>query len=178
ESTDWPILFARGSCLERLGRWPEAEKDLQAALALKPDQPDILNYLGFAQLEHGEDLDEAREMIARAVAARPGDAQIIDSMGWVLYLQGEYEESLAYMEKAVELLPSDPTVNDHLGDVYWRLGRKTEAQFQWNRALSYAPEPKLVEAIQKKLKDGLPEASKPLSTASTAPAEPVDSATP
>lgn len=156
ESADWPILFARGSCLERLGLWPQAEKDLRAALELKPDQPDILNYLGFAQLEHGQNLEGAREMIARAVEARPGDAQIIDSMGWVLYLQGDYEQALAYMEKAVEMLPSDPTVNDHLGDVYWRMGRKTEARFQWNRALSYSPEARLQDAIHRKLKDGLP----------------------
>lgn len=158
QPADWPILFARGSCLERMGRWPQAEKDLKAALELKPDQPDILNYLGFAQLEHNQDKEEAKAMIARAVEARPGDAQIIDSMGWVLYLQGDYDNSRGYLEKAVELLPSDPTVNDHLGDVYWRLGRKTEARFQWNRALTYAPEPRLVTLINKKIKDGLPDA--------------------
>ncbi len=174
ESTDWPILFARGSCLERLGRWNEAEKDLQAALDLKPDQPDILNYLGFAQLEHNENLTAARDMIARAVEARPNDPQIIDSMGWVLYLQGEYASSLTYMEKAVELLPSDPTVNDHLGDVYWRLNRKTEARFQWNRALTYSPEPKLVASINKKIKDGLPMAT----MAHAEPESPAASATP
>ena len=156
ESDDWPILFARGSCLERLGKWPQAEKDLQAALDLKPDQPDILNYLGFAQLEHNENIDGARDMIARAVDVRPNDPQIIDSMGWVLYMQGDYDKASTYLEKAVELLPSDPTVNDHLGDVYWRLGRKTEARFQWNRALIYAPEPKMVDFINKKIKEGLP----------------------
>lgn len=156
ESDDWPILFARGSCLERMGKWPQAEKDLQQALELKPDQPDILNYLGFAQLEHHENVAGARDMIARAVQARPDDPQIIDSMGWALYMQGEYEKGRTYLEKAVELLPSDATVNDHLGDVYWRLNRKTEARFQWNRALTYAPEPKQVTAINKKLKDGMP----------------------
>lgn len=159
-STDWPVLFARGSCLERLGRWPEAQQDLEKALALKPDQPDVLNYLGYAQLERGQNLEQAEEMIARAVEARPNDAQIVDSMGWVLYKQGKYEEALEYMEKAVELLPSDPTVNDHLGDVYWRLGRRTEARFQWNRALSYSPDGKLAESLQKKLKHGLPAAAK------------------
>ncbi len=159
ESDDWPILFARGSCLERLGKWQQAEKDLQAALELKPDQPDILNYLGFAQLEHNENIEGAREMIARAVEARPDDPQITDSMGWVLYMQGDYDNARTYLEKAVELLPSDPEVNDHLGDVYWRLGRKTEARFQWNRALTYNPEPKLVAAINKKIKDGLPPTS-------------------
>ncbi|NCY24514.1 MAG: tetratricopeptide repeat protein [Alphaproteobacteria bacterium] len=180
-SDDWPVLFARGSCLERLGRWPEARKDLQAALDLKPDQPDVLNYLGYAQLERGENLAAAQAMIARAVEARPNDAQIVDSMAWVLYKQGNYEESLAYMEKAVEMMPSDPTVNDHLGDVYWRLGRKTEARFQWQRSLSYSPDAKLESSLHKKLKQGLPPAPTMASTAvekQASAAEATDSATP
>jgi Flp pilus assembly protein TadD len=152
----WAILFARASCLDRLGKWPEAEKDLQQALVLKPDQPDVLNYLGFTRLEHGESLQEAGVMIAKAVKARPNDAQIVDSMGWVLYLQGAYQEATQYLEKAVELLPGDPEVNDHLGDVYWRLGRKTEARFQWERSLSFSPQDKLSNSIHKKLKEGLP----------------------
>jgi tetratricopeptide (TPR) repeat protein len=177
KSGDWPILFARGSCLERQGKWPEAEKDLQAALALKPDQPDILNYLGFAQLERGSNIEMARAMIAKAVKARPNDAQIIDSMGWVLYMQGDYTGAMAYLEKAVELLPSDPTVNDHLGDVYWRLGRKTEARFQWERSLSFSPDAKLVESIERKLKDGLPHL--PAMAATTPPvAAPADTDAP
>lgn len=152
----WPLLFARGSSYERQGKWPLAEKDLQMALELKPDQPDVLNYLGFAWLERGTSIEEARDMIARAVKARPDDAQIVDSMGWALYIGGDYTASISYLEKAVELLPGDPTVNDHLGDVYWRLGRKNEARFQWDRALSFSPEAKLAQVIQNKLKDGLP----------------------
>lgn len=152
----WPVLFARGSCFERMGQWNEAERDLRQSLLLKPDQPDVLNYLGYALLERGEKIPEARRMIEKAIAARPDDAQIVDSMGWALYLQGEYEKATAYLEKAVELLPSDPTVNDHLGDVYWRVGRKNEARFQWERALAFSPEPLLAENIRKKLKDGLP----------------------
>lgn len=181
-ASDWPVLFARGSCLERLGRWPEARRDLQAALELKPDQPDVLNYLGYAQLERGENMAAAQAMIARAVEARPNDAQIVDSMGWVLYKQGNYEEALAYMEKAVEMIPSDPTVNDHLGDVYWRLGRKTEARFQWERSLSYSPEARLAELIQKKLKQGLPPepamADATVKKQAAAAPEAADSATP
>ena len=152
----WAILFARATCLDRMGQWPAAEKDLQQALALKPDQPDVLNYLGFARLEHGETVKEAGEMIAKAVKVRPNDAEIVDSMGWALYMQGNYEEAKGYLEKAVELLPGDPTVNDHLGDTYWQLGRKTEARFQWERSLTFSPEEKLVSIIRKKLKDGLP----------------------
>ena len=152
----WPLLFARGACYEREGKWAEAEKDLQAALELKPDQPDILNYLAFGWLERGENLDEAKEMIARALKARPDDAQIIDSMGWALYMDGEYTDSSSYLEKAVELLPGDPAVNDHLGDVYWRLDRKDEARFQWERALSFSPEKKEAHELNQKIKEGLP----------------------
>lgn len=155
KSPYWPILFARGSCLERIGKWQAAERDLRQALELKPDQPDVLNYLGYGWLARNENLEEARGMIEKAVTARPNDAQIVDSMGWVLYLQGNYDQSVEYLEKAVELLPGDATVNDHLGDAYWRLGRKTEARFQWERALTFSPDAKLADTIHKKLKEGL-----------------------
>lgn len=156
KSSYWPVLFARGSCYERQGKWLEAEKDLRQALVLKPDQPDVLNYLGYGLLERGQSLVEASMMIEKAVVARPDDAQIVDSMGWSLYLRGDYAKATAYLEKAVELMPGDPTVNDHLGDVYWRIGRKTEARFQWERALSFSPEPPLADSIRRKLKEGLP----------------------
>ena len=153
----WPVLFARGVSFEHTGKWELAEQDMQHALRLTPDQPDVLNYLGYSWLVRGEHTDKARDMIARAVKARPNDAQIVDSMGWGLYLAGQYDEATEYLEKAVDLMPNDPVVNDHLGDVYWRLGRKTEARYQWERALSFSPETSLVGIIQKKLKDGLPE---------------------
>jgi tetratricopeptide (TPR) repeat protein len=168
----WPILFARGSCLERQGKWADAERDLQQALDLKPDQPDVLNYLGYGLLEHNEKVEEARGMIERAVLARPNDPQIVDSMGWSLYMQGDYKTASGYLEKAVELLPGDPTVNDHLGDVYWRLGRKTEARFQWERALTFSPEVKLAEGIHKKLKTGLPPAPAQVTATSADAPEP------
>jgi tetratricopeptide (TPR) repeat protein len=157
--TYWPVLFARASCYERLGKWHDAEQDLQQALKLSPNQPDILNYLGYGWLEHGVHLAEARTMIETAFKASPNNAEIADSMGWSLYLQGHYEKAAEFIEKAVELLPGDPTVNDHLGDVYWRLGRKTEARYQWQRSLSFAPEQPLTNNLQRKIKDGLPAAS-------------------
>lgn len=154
-SHHWPLFFARGSCEERLGRWAAAERDLQRALALKPDQPDVLNYLGYGWLMRGERIDEARSMIERAIRMRPNDPQIVDSMGWALFALGKYGEAAGYLEKALELLPGDPTINDHLGDAYWHLDRKVEARYQWERALTYAPEANDAEAIRKKLKDGL-----------------------
>lgn len=155
-ASTWPIYFARGTCYDRQGKWEEAEKDMLMALELKPDQPDVLNYLGFGWLEHGKNISDAMAMIKKAIKARPDDAQIVDSMGWALYIQGDYKGAIEYLERAVELLPSDPAVNDHLGDLYWRLGRKTEARFQWERSLTFLPEDNLSESIRKKLRDGLP----------------------
>jgi len=156
KSSHWPVLFARGACFERLGNWAAAERDLQQALVLKPDQPDVLNYLGYGWMARNENLADARAMIEKAVKARPDDAEIVDSMGWALYLSGDYEGATEYLEKAVELLPGDPTVNDHLGDAYWRLGHKTEARYQWERSLSFSPEAKLADSLHHKLKEGLP----------------------
>lgn len=137
DESQWFSFYARGICYERLGRWPQAESDFRQALKLNPDQPQVLNYLGYSLVEKQIKLDEALAMIERAVEARPDSGYIVDSLGWVLYRLGRYEEAVAHMERATELMPVDPVVNDHLGDVYWAVGRKTEAQFQWMRALSF-----------------------------------------
>ncbi len=152
----WPIYFARGISFEHSGDWDRAEQDFKAALALYPGQPDVLNYLGYSWLTQGVRLEEAREMLEKAVAERPEDGHIIDSMGWALYKLGEYDESVAYLEQAVDLMPSDPTVNDHLGDAYWQIGRRNEARFQWERALVYKPDEKDRPAIVQKIQAGLP----------------------
>lgn len=133
----WFLLYARGISHERLDEWENAEADFRAALALNPDQPQVLNYLGYSLVEKQMKLDEALDMIERAVSARPDSGYIVDSLGWVLYRLGRYEEAVGHMERAVELMPVDPVVNDHLGDVYWAVGRYREADFQWRRALSF-----------------------------------------
>jgi tetratricopeptide (TPR) repeat protein len=155
----WPILFARGVCFERQGKWSASEKDFQKALAVHPDQPEVLNYLAYSWLQRGEHIDEARAMIEKAVKARPNDPEIVDSMGWALFLAGQYNDAAPFIEKALESLPSDATVNDHLGDVYWKQGRKTEARYQWERSLSFSPEAPEAVTLRKKLKEGLPETS-------------------
>ncbi len=133
----WSVYFARGITLERQGRWDDAERDFRKALELFPDQPSVLNYLGYSYVEKRQNLDEALDMIQRAVAARPYDGYIRDSLGWVYYRLGRYDEAVREMERAVELMPVDPVLNDHLGDTYWAVGRVREARFQWNRALSF-----------------------------------------
>ncbi|AVO38303.1 tetratricopeptide repeat protein [Pukyongiella litopenaei] len=133
----WFLLYARGICHERERNWEQAESDFRTALELNPDQPQVLNYLGYSLVEKQIKLDEALGMIERAVAARPDSGYIVDSLGWVLYRLGRYDEAVGHMETAVSLMPVDPVVNDHLGDVYWAVGRKREAEFQWKRALSF-----------------------------------------
>ena len=159
QPNQWIVYFARGITREKTGRWDEAESDFRKALELQPDQPQVLNYLGYSLVERQENLDEALEMIERAVAARPDSGYIVDSLGWVLYRLGRYTEAVEPMEKAVELMPVDPVVNDHLGDVYWAVGRALEAQFQWKRALSFVDEDSEEEAkpdrIRRKLEVGL-----------------------
>lgn len=155
----WFTLYARGITNERLGDWPAAEADFRAALELNPDQPQVLNYLGYSLVEKRIKLDEALGMIERAVEARPDSGYIVDSLGWVLYRLGRFEEAVDPMERAAALMPVDPIVNDHLGDVYWKVGRKTEARFQWHRALSFIGEDSAPEAdpdrIRQKLDVGL-----------------------
>ncbi|MDA7964592.1 tetratricopeptide repeat protein [Ruegeria sp.] len=133
----WFLHYARGISHERLKSWDSAEADFRRALELNPDQPQVLNYLGYSLVERREKLDEALDMIERAVAARPDSGYIVDSLGWVLFRLGRYDEAVEPMERAVALMPVDPVVNDHLGDVYWAVGRAREAAFQWKRALSF-----------------------------------------
>ncbi len=133
---NWPILYSRGISLERAKNWDAAEKDFRAALTLQPENPSILNYLGYSYLDRGVKLDEARKLIESAYKQRPNDGAIIDSFGWAQFMNGEFEQAVQSLEKAVEASPADGTINEHLGDAYWKVGRRTEARFQWQRALS------------------------------------------
>jgi tetratricopeptide (TPR) repeat protein len=152
----WSMLYASGIANERIKRWDKAEADFLKALEFDPEQPYVLNYLGYSWVEMGKNLDQARAMIELAVKKRPRDGYIVDSLGWVLYRLGDIENAVKNLERAVSLRPEDPTINDHLGDVYWHVGRKDEARFQWNRALTLEPEAEELPKIKKKVKDGLP----------------------
>lgn len=152
----WSLLYARGIAFERSKQWRRAEADFVQALTLEPDQPLVLNYLAYSWADQGVKIDEAQRMLERAVALRPNDGYIIDSLGWVLFRAGKFQEAVVQLERAIELRPHDPVMNDHLGDAYWRVGRLAEARFQWQRALSLKPEPELVPDIQNKLSYGLP----------------------
>lgn len=152
----WQIWFSRAASYERQGLWPQAEADFRRALLVEPDQPTVLNYLGYSLVERRENLIEALEMIERAVQGEPDSGYIVDSLAWALYRLGRYDEALPHMERAVELEPTDAILNDHLGDVYWAVGRQREARFQWRRALSFGPAEDLdMDRIRRKLDVGL-----------------------
>ena len=122
--------YYRGICEERSKQWPKAEADMRKALELQPDQPHVLNYLGYSWVDQGINLDEGMKMIRHAVEQRPDDGYIVNSLGWAYFRIGNYEEAVKNLERAIDLKPEDPTINDHLGDAYWRVGRTLEAKFQ------------------------------------------------
>ena len=157
EKANWVIFYFRGICYERSKQWPKAEADLKKALELFPDQPHVLNYLGYSWVDQGINLDDGMAMIKKSVQQRPDDGYIVDSLGWAYYRTGNYEEAAKQLERAIELKPEDPTINDHLGDAYWRIGRTLEANFQWAHARDLKPDPDDLPKIEEKLKNGLPE---------------------
>ncbi|MGZ5937803.1 MAG: tetratricopeptide repeat protein [Rhizomicrobium sp.] len=158
---DWPIYFARAVSEEGAKNWNAAEVDLKKALQLAPDEPAVLNYLGYSYVDQNRNIPEALAMLEKAHALKPTDGYIADSVGWAYFKLGRYADAARTLENAVELIPGDPTINDHLGDAYWRVGRKVEAKFQWSHALSFGPEVDQKALIEKKLKDGLASGDKP-----------------
>jgi tetratricopeptide (TPR) repeat protein len=161
EKSNWVIYYFGGICFERAKQWPKAEADFKRSLDLFPDQPHVLNYLGYSWIDQGINLDEGMRMIKRAVEQRADDGYIVDSLGWAYYRLGNIEEAVKQLERAIELKPEDPTINDHLGDAYWRVGRELEARFQWSHARDLKPEPDDLAKIEAKLKSGLPDDTAP-----------------
>ena len=151
----WSLYYSLGIALDRSNHWDKAEARLEHALQLKPDQPLVLNYLGYSWIDRGVKLHEGLGMIEKAVKLRPEDGYIIDSLGWAHYRLGDYRKAVKYLEKAVELVPDDPTINDHLGDAYWKAGRPIEARFQWRQALQFGPHQDEIKPIEAKLERGL-----------------------
>ncbi len=157
DKNTWVTYYYRGICLERSKQWSKAEVDMRKALELQPEQPHVLNYLGYSWIDQGINLDEGMKMIKRAVEQRPDDGYIVDSLGWAYYRIGNFEDAVKHLERAIDLKPEDPTINDHLGDAYWRVGRTLEAKFQWAHARDLKPEPEELPKIEAKLANGLPE---------------------
>lgn len=173
QAEDWQVFYNRGIAYERTDRWPEAEADFKKALELKPDQPLVLNYLGYSWIDKGMNLKEGMALIEKAVALAPTDGYIVDSLGWAHYKLGEYDQAVEELERAVSLMPSDPTINDHLGDAYWQVGRRIEARFQWNHAKASKPEPEDLAKIEAKIANGLVEEDESKAAAEAAQSKPL-----
>ena len=155
DKNDWQLYFARAVSEENLKQLAQAEADLQMALKISPDQPQVMNYLGYTWVDQGRRLPEALALLEKARSLSPYDGYIVDSVGWAYFRMAKYQEAATALQAAVLLVPGDPTINEHLGDAYWMAGRKLDARFQWNHALAFNTDPKLKPVIEKKLKDGV-----------------------
>lgn len=156
----WNLFYRQGIAYERTKQWPLAEAAFQKALELFPNQPNVMNYLGYSWVDMDIKLQQGLEMIRTAVSIRPNDGYMVDSLGWAYYKLGRMEEAVVELERAVELRPGDPTINDHLGDAYWKAKRYLEATFQWKHALALEPIETDIPRIEQKLKVGLDEVEK------------------
>lgn len=154
---DWPMFYARAMAKERLKRLDDSEADIELALKLAPEQPELLNYLGYSWVDRGRRIPEALTMLEKARKLRPYDGYIVDSVGWAYYRLGRYEDAVKTLTAAVLLVPGDPTINDHLGDAMWRSGKKIAARFQWNHAITFSTDADEKAVIERKLKTGLTE---------------------
>ncbi len=180
----WSLYHGRGMCFERNKEWSKGEADLKIALDLLPDDPklgpvngynraQVLNYLAYSWVDQGLNIGEAFPMLKRAVELTEGrDGYIIDSLGWAFYRQNQFDDAVRELERASAIKPSDPVINDHLGDAYWKVGRKLEAQFQWNHARDLKPEPDDLSRILKKIENGLEEQAPANSAATQNPPKP------
>lgn len=149
------IRFMRGAVLEAMGRIEEAEGELWTALQAHPENPVLLNHLGYLWVDSGRRVDQGAEMIARAHAADPADGNIQDSLGWAQYRQGQYDVAVTTLEEAVAKEPANAEINDHLGDAYWQVGRRREAEWQWTRVLTLEPDAERRAEVEQKLSSGL-----------------------
>jgi tetratricopeptide (TPR) repeat protein len=152
---NWPLYYARGVAEHLTNDWPSAEADFKLALTLSPDQPSVLNYLGYSWVDQRRNIKEALAMLEKARALAPQDGYIVDSVGWAYYHLGRYADAAKALEDAILLVPGDPTINDHLGDAYWKVGRKLDARFQWNHAIAFGAAGPDKSRIEKKLQSGL-----------------------
>ena len=151
---DWRLYYARGTLHEALGRWPQAEEDLLKAKTLNPDSPEVLNHLGYSWVDRGLHLERGMDLIRQALSLRPNSGAITDSLGWGYYKLGDFERAVHYLELAAEIQPDLAEIIDHLGDAYWMTGRRLEARFQWERAITLLEDEQDIHRIERKMLTG------------------------
>jgi tetratricopeptide (TPR) repeat protein len=149
----WSLYFALGVTKQQAGDWPGSEADLRHALSLAPDQPAVLNFLGYSWADRDVHLTQAEAMLAKAAKLNPDDGAIIDSLGWVKLRQGDIPAAVKLLQRAAQMEPEDPEINGHLGDAYWAAGYKLQALYQWQLALNFKPDPNAAAKLEAKLKD-------------------------
>lgn len=134
DDAGWALYLQKGGALEQAGDWPQARVSLAKAVELAPDEPLALNYLGYAELEHGGDVATAFRLIEKASTLKPADPSITDSLGWAYFQLGQTARALPLLERAAQAQPADETIHEHLGDAYWKSGRFFEARYAWRAA--------------------------------------------
>ena len=156
QNSHWVLFYARGISYEQDQQWDAAEKDFLKALILSQNHYMVLNYLGYSWLKQGKNPEQAFGLIVDAYNQAPQDGNIADSLGWAFYRLGKYSQAVQYLEKASELEASNAVISDHLGDAYWMAGRKNEARFQWQHALTLEDEMQEldIDAVKAKLQTG------------------------
>lgn len=154
DAIPWALLLFEGSALEQGGQWEEARAVLERAAKIAPDEPIVLNYLGYAQIERRQNVEEALILLRKASALKPMDASISDSLGWAQFVAGDVRGAVPVLEQAAIGAPDDATVNEHLGDALWSVGRRYEARYAWNAAATFA-EGKRAERLAAKTREGL-----------------------
>lgn len=156
ENQHWVLFYALGISYEQNDEWDKAEKAFLRALDLSQNHYMVLNYLGYSWLKEGKNTDLAFGMIVDAYNQAPHDGNINDSLGWAFYRMGMYDQAVTYLEKAAEIEPANALISDHLGDAYWMDGRKNEAKFQWQHALTMKDRSNELdtEAVKEKLNKG------------------------
>jgi Flp pilus assembly protein TadD len=155
---DADARLALGAFLERTGQFASAEVELRQAMRLDPKSAEAFNYLGYSLADRGERLEEALDLVRKALAIDPWNGAYLDSLGWTFVKLERLEDARDPLDRAVREFPRDPTVLEHLGDFYDRSGDPARARTYWKRALDAGPEdPKAKEALEKKIgKDAPP----------------------
>jgi tetratricopeptide (TPR) repeat protein len=144
------LLFARVLFYDNVGDRAGSEQDLRQIILMQPEDSRALNHLGYMLADQTDRHAEALDLIERAIAISPEDPAIIDSLGWVQYKLGRYEEALANLQRAYELFP-DPEVASHVGEVMWMMGREEQAKEVWRGALENQPDSELIQEVVKRL---------------------------
>ncbi len=150
----WALWLLRGSALTQAGDWAAGKTALEEARRLAPEQPVVLNFLGYSQLERRENLAEAEKMIGEANRLQPDDSAITDSLGWAHYVRGDVAKAIELLERAAQGQPADAAIGEHLGDAYYSAGRRYEARYAWRAALQNAEGP-AADRLKTKIDTGL-----------------------